>query len=375
MKRPSDRPGLHRVDVREAGQVADDRADRAPAAAARRKDVARDRAAANLERALPRQLEHLPVQEEEAGEAELADQLQLLVEPLARAALVPVGVAVPLLEGAVADPRELPDRRLAGLGEVRVAVAEVLGQVELETCRELAGALDGVAVEREALRQLARSGEDALAVAAPLRFAAVQRGAVTDRHEHVLEGGPALVVRMRIAGRDGAYVKRLGQLAQGGVAALVAALVRALELDEEALGPEGSRQRGSPVRVAHREPVPRAAGEADEPLVQLRQQRGIERRRRQLGSIPGPGMRGGQQPAQVRVPLGGLDEQRHVRAVGQRHLRAGDRPHAEGLRRVRELERAVDPVVIGQRQGLVAELRSAGRELLGQRSAVEKRIG
>ena len=95
--------GPHRVDVREAGQVADDRADRAPAAAARRKDVARDGAAANLERALARQLEHLPVQEEEAGEAELADQLQLLVEPLARAALVPVGVAVPLLEGAVAD--------------------------------------------------------------------------------------------------------------------------------------------------------------------------------------------------------------------------------------------------------------------------------
>jgi len=33
---------------------------------------------------------------------------------------------------------------------------------------------------------------------------------------------------------------------------------------------------------------------------------------------------------------------------------------------VRELERAVDPVVIGQRQGLVAELRSAGCELLRQ---------
>ena len=81
-------PGPHRVDVREAGQVADDRADRAAAPAARRQDVARDRTAAHLERALARELEHLPVEQEEPGEAELVDQLQLVVEPFARAALV-----------------------------------------------------------------------------------------------------------------------------------------------------------------------------------------------------------------------------------------------------------------------------------------------
>jgi hypothetical protein len=82
----------------------------------------------------------------------------------------------------------------------------------------------------------------------------------------------------------------------------------------------------------------------------------------------------GQQPAQVCVALRALDQQRHVRAVGQRYLRAGDRPDAEGFRRVRELERAVDPVVVGQRERFVTELGRARRQLLRQRGAVQERI-
>jgi hypothetical protein len=41
---------------------------------------------------------------------------------------------------------------------------------------------------------------------------------------------------------------------------------------------------------------------------------------------------------------------------------------------VRELQRAVDAVVVGERERLVAELRRAGREFLGQRRTVEERI-
>ena len=94
---------LDRVDVREPGQVADDRADRASAAAAGREDVARDGSAAHLERDLARQLEHLPVQQEEAGQPELADQGELLVESRSRSLLVAVRAAVALFEGPVAD--------------------------------------------------------------------------------------------------------------------------------------------------------------------------------------------------------------------------------------------------------------------------------
>jgi hypothetical protein len=84
-------PRRHRVDVREPGQVANDRADGAAATATRRQRRARRVAAAHLDRQLPRQLEHLPVEEEEAGQAELVDQLQLLVE---------AGSSPPLLSGA-----------------------------------------------------------------------------------------------------------------------------------------------------------------------------------------------------------------------------------------------------------------------------------
>ena len=76
-----------RIDVREPGQVADERADRGAAPAAGRQDVPHRAGAAHLERDLARELEHLPVEEEEAGEAELVDQRKLLFEPrCARAA-------------------------------------------------------------------------------------------------------------------------------------------------------------------------------------------------------------------------------------------------------------------------------------------------
>ena len=45
-------------------------------------------------------------------------------------------------------------------------------------------------------------------------------------------------------------------------------------------------------------------------------------------------------------------------------LRAGDRADADELGRVRELERPVDAVVVGERERLVAELRRAQGELL-----------
>jgi len=81
------------------------------------------------------------------------------------------------------------------------------------------------------------------------------------------------------------------------------------------------------------------------------------------------------QPTEVRVPLRRLDEDGHVRAVRERQLGAGDGTHAEVLGRVRELERAVDPVVVGQRKRAVAELGGPNRQLLRQRSTVEERIG
>ncbi len=211
--------------------------------------------------------------------------------------------------------------------------------------------------------------EHALAVAAPLALGAVQRRAVADGDERVLEHGAAMAVRVHVAGGDGIDAERLGELAQRGVAARVAALVRALELDEEAVAAERGGEPGGGVGIADGEAVARAAGQADEAVVSLGE---LLQRQRRLEAVVR--VREGEQPAEVCVSRGGLDKQRDMGAALERHLRARDRPHAEGLRRVRELERAVDAVVVGERERLVAELRSPDHELLGLRRPVEERI-
>ena len=86
-------------------------------------------------------------------------------------------------------------------------------------------------------------------------------------------------------------------------------------------------------------------------------------------------MRGSEEPAEVRVTALALDEERDVRAVAEGDLGAGDRADAERLRRVRELERAVDAVVVGERERLVAELGGADCKLLGKGCSVEEGIG
>ena len=77
----------------------------------------------------------------------------------------------------------------------------------------------------------------------------------------------------------------------------------------------------------------------------------------------------GEQPAEVAPPRRVADEQRDVprrrrrlapvrpdRLVDDVDLRAVDRPQPERLRRLRELHRPVDAVVVGERHGLVPEL-------------------
>ena len=368
-----------RVDVRKPRQVADDRADRAAAAAPGRQEAPRRAGAAHLPRALPGQLEHLPVEQEEPREPELVDQRELLVEPRASPTLQQtVANSVAVVEAVPADLRQLGDGRVGPVREVRVAVAELLGQVEAEAVGELGASLRGARVERaEPLQHLRRRAQDRLPVAAPLTLAAVERGATADRDEHVLEREPARVVRMDVTGRDRLHAEVGGEVAQASRPPDVAPLVRALQLDEEALPAERPREPRRAVRVEQPQPLAHAAGEADEPVVPLLEQREVERGRQQVGLAArqaGSRVGRGEQPAEVRVALPRLDEQRHVHAAREGHLGAGDRAQTEEPGRVRELERAVDAVVVGQRERLVAELGRPCRQLLGLGGTVEERI-
>ena len=119
-----------------------------------------------------------------------------------------------------------------------------------------------------------------------------------------------------LPGDDGLDAGVRGEIAQERVATRVAALERPLQLDVEALAPERARELGGGVRVADAEPVARAAGEADEAVVQLREQRRVERGRQSSPSFgPRLRVRGGEEAAEVRVALRRLDEDGHVRAA------------------------------------------------------------
>ena len=145
---------------------------------------------------------------------------------------------------------------------------------------------DRVAVVGEALEHVGRRGEHGFVVAAPLALAAVERGAAADGDEDVLQRGAAAVVRVHVArSRSSATSSVSARSRSARVAARVAALVRTLQLDEEAVAAERVREPRCCVRVAHREAVARAAGEADEPFVQLLEQLLVERRRQRLAVL------------------------------------------------------------------------------------------
>ena len=215
-------------------------------------------------------------------------------------------------------------------------------------------------------------------VAAAVALAGVQRRVQADGDEGVLEEGAAPVVGVRVAGGDGAQAQLVGQLGQQPVAPGVAAPVGTLQLDAEPLAAEDAAQAAGVVggfadaaggHLARDQAVAGAAGQAVQAV-------GVEGqlvdRDRRCAAVGDMGQR--QQPAEVAVAGGGLDQQRQVGAAGQGQLAAGDRPHAGVARGMRELERPGQAVVVGQRHGGVAELGGGEGQLLGLGGAVQERV-
>ncbi len=217
------------------------------------------------------------MEQEETCKPELADELELLLEPRTCLAAKLVAARIPLLERPVADVGELDDRRLRAVGEVRIPVSQLLRQVELQPLCQLDGALECGTVVGKSLDHLLRRKEDAFVVAAPLRFTAVERAAVANGHEHVLKGRTARMVGVHVAGGDRRDAERRSEVAQECVSPCVAALVGTLELDVEAVASECTGEPCRRVRVAHCHAVACAAGKTDEPLVQLFEQVLVER--------------------------------------------------------------------------------------------------
>ena len=364
-----------RVHVREAGEVAHDRADRRAPAAARWQCHARRVRTAHRDRDLARDLEDLTVQQEEARKAVVADQGELLLEPPPRFAAV-AEAAVATLQLERADLCQLG----IGHGVVgrRVAVAEVLGEVEAQPLGQLDRLARGLGQVAEQERQLARALEHVLAVAAALGLAGLQREVRANGDHRILERAPPTVVHVHVVRRDRTEPEEARALEQAPVAGAVASPERSLELDAQAAPAEGlvehpaALQRDSLVAV-HERAVARAARQADEPLGALAQR--VQRRARARAVLD---VRGREQLREIGVARARLGEQRDVEGavlVGDRQLASGDGPQAERLGGVRELERAAEVVVIGQRERPVAELVRTGDQFLRPRGAVEEGVG
>ena len=106
---PEEQVVRDRVDVREAGEVADDRGHRRAAPAPRRQQRARRVGPAHLHRDLARELQQLAVEDEEAGEAEAVDHAQLLLQPGVGRRAVRAALRV-----ALAEQRPATARRASG---------------------------------------------------------------------------------------------------------------------------------------------------------------------------------------------------------------------------------------------------------------------
>ncbi len=225
---------LDRVDVGEAGQVADDRADAGASPAAGRQDFANRATAANLERDVAGQLEQVVVEEEEAGEAEVADRRQLPGEAGVR--LVPVGAA-----GVAIDQPMAADlgQGVVGVLLLGVAVAEFPGEVELEPLGEPHGLRHRLGVLGEAGGHQLGRGQRRAAVAAAPRLRLLQRLPPGDGDEGVLQAGAAAAVGMDVAGGDGGEAEARGEQGEPAVAGAVVTTVGPLQLDPQALAAEG----------------------------------------------------------------------------------------------------------------------------------------
>ena len=359
-----------RVDVREAGEVADDRGHRGAAPAPRRQQRARRVGAAHLHRDLARQLQQVAVQDEEAGQPEPVDHAQLLLQPGVRGRAVRAAVRV-----ALGDQRPAQLGQRADRGRVlraRVAVAEIDREVEAQPLGERGRLGHRPRVVLEARRHRLRGSQHVRGVAAAQRLRRIERRVVAQGDERVLQRRARERVRVDVAGRHRRHAQPLGQPGEPAVARAVVALERPLQLDAQVLAPEGGQQPPQRRLVVHA--LARAPAQADEPggvLLERLQRHG----RRRLAVIARVGVRAGEDATEAAPALLRVDQQREVAAVVEVDLRPVDRLQPEPLGGLCELHRAAQPVVVGQREGAVAQLGRRAGQLLGQRGAVEEGEG
>ena len=310
---------LEGVDVREADQVADEhRYRRAPASAGRALlqrylGVAKP----HLDHDLARHLDDVVVDQEEARQAVLFHQAQLLRQPLLH---LRGDGPVPAHGRLVAELPEVGLRRVPVRHRiVGEAVAQVLRQIEPATLRQPDRVLDGLGAAVEQGGHLRMRLEVELAVGPALPVRLFQGLVVAYCDKRVLKPVAAGLVVVRVVGGDYPDSHAPAQVHQPPVAARVSIDQVLLQLDQDVFRSEpldiAAKQTlcllGAPLRYQVRELAAAASRQQDDALGVLGDVLRVELR----VSPASIGVGSGEKVRDVAVPLLRLRQERDVGAA------------------------------------------------------------
>jgi hypothetical protein len=188
---------LHRIDMRQTDEIADDGRDRrATTPAWWEPGAGSGSTCTNVSSHVPGQVHDVAVDQEEAPKAMKVHQLQLRVEALLGVALFGATRFVPLDDLRQADGSEIlhgasPRRAL----EVREFVAQVLGEIEAGApLGDEHGVREGLGTAPKSMAHFPRLGEVEEAVGSPGPMGAVQGGSTAYGNQDVLKASPVPVV-------------------------------------------------------------------------------------------------------------------------------------------------------------------------------------
>ena len=252
--------------------------------------------------------------------------------------------AVALVQPHAAQLRETPHR--VGVLRARVAVAEVARQVEAQLLGEAHALAHRLGVLGEARRHRRGGGQHVAVVATPQRLAGVERGAVAQRHEGVLQLRATARVGVHVAARHARHPEAPGERLQRAVARAIVAGVGALQLHAQAVRAEGVQQPPRGGLVVHA--AGGASREAHQPLAVLPHRLQAHRRLAPLAA-PGPlarvGVRQSQQPAEVAPAARVAHQQRQVAGAAARAITGAGVGTGRGASRVTTA--LIEPTVHG----------------------------
>ena len=343
------------------------------------------------------------IDKEEAAQLLPLDDAQLVRQTRLRARLLgAAGVAV--AQARPADRRQLLVRAAPVLqGGRRQRVAHVLREVERAAPRDAHRVGGGVGVVAgEALGLQRRRAQEELRVGTALAVALVQRQAVLDRDQHVLQAVPVALVVVHVARAHHPHARRRRQTHERAVARAVVEHQVVLQLDEDVVRAEPLDQAlefggrvAQPAGLGQAGDAARAtAAKHDQPLAVRRQlldgQAGVQPSRlfarvalllqaeRQAGEAAEVGVAalilGQQGEVGSQRQGGGVAVRRRIGRMGQRQLQARDGAQPRLLGRAGELHGAEHAVVVGERQRPMSLRPRRLHQLLNARRALQQRI-